>query len=114
MAQPRHDCDLLLLQLIRAMTLQDHLWRGIGLLKVDAPILEFFKGDGLPGDGAAHVGARANHLEIAVKVLDLGLASHGGRTVVAIEHRSSPGGAHSTQTYTIPTPEHLCHPLNWD
>src|SRR5256714_12261769 len=78
-----------LLHPIREMALQDGFGRDIGLLQVDAPILELFERDRCPGDGTAHESARPQHAKIAVEVFDLGLSSHGGRPIGTIEHQAS-------------------------
>jgi dienelactone hydrolase len=60
--------------------------RRVGFLQVDAPIFQLFERNCGAGDRAAHERAGAHDPEIAVKIFELGLAAHGGRPVVSIEH----------------------------
>src|SRR5262249_12493750 len=72
------------------MALQHRLGTRIGLLQVDAPVLELLERDRHAGDGAAHERARPDHAKVAVEELDLGFAGHRRWAVVAIEHLANP------------------------
>src|SRR3954451_6856344 len=69
----------------RALAVYHGFRRSIGLLQVDAPVLELFKRNGLPGHRATHIGAGAHHAEVAVEIFDFGLAVHRRRAVGTIE-----------------------------
>src|SRR5690606_7887548 len=52
------------------LPLQAYYRIGIGFLALDAPVFELVERDRLAGDGAAHEGAGALHLEIPVEIAD--------------------------------------------
>src|SRR5215813_11960687 len=71
---------------VREMAPQHGLRRHVGLLQIDTPVFELFERDRRAGHGATHEGAGPQHAEIAVEVLDLGLARHRGRAIEPVQH----------------------------
>src|ERR1700730_1535565 len=76
-----------------SLPLEHGIGPGIGLLALDAPVLELLERDRHAGDRAAHIGARPHHAEIAIELLDLRLAGHGRARIEAVEH----GGLHGSR-----------------
>src|SRR5437764_11814131 len=70
------------------MTPQNGVRIYVSLLQIHAPIFQLFERNRQAGDRTAHVCAGAHDAKIAVEILDLGLARHGGGAIESIEHLS--------------------------
>jgi hypothetical protein len=66
--------------------------RGIGLLQIDAPVLQLLKRDRHAGHRAGTKAPRPDDAEITIEIFDLGLSRHRRGAIVTVEHASSPGG----------------------
>src|SRR5258708_28748831 len=64
----------LALQRAGKVPLQHGARDGVGLLQVDAPIFQFVERDARIGHGAADIGSRRDHAEIAIQILHLRFA----------------------------------------
>src|SRR5262249_19085838 len=64
------------------MPLQHRLRLGIGLLQVDAPVLQLIERDAHVSDGAADIGSRRDHAEVAVEILHLRFTAARGAELV--------------------------------
>lgn len=71
------------------MALQDGAWESVGLLQIDAPVLQFVEWNTSIGNSATDIGSWRNHPEIAVKVLHTRFALTG--LTELIQHCFSPG-----------------------
>src|SRR6266699_3205130 len=56
------------LDLIRELALQHNLRRQIGLLQIDAPVLELFERNGGAGHGATHECARSHDPKVSIEI----------------------------------------------
>src|ERR1700730_10282161 len=106
------------------MPLQHGFRIDVGLLQVNAPIFQLFERDRQAGHRATHEGTRPHDAKIAVKVFDLGLTRHGGRTIGSVQQAC----LHATgllgpriESMSVPVPTHnivarasACNPPAWD
>src|SRR6185295_8420041 len=68
-----------------ALTLQDRLRRRIGLLQIDAPVLEFLERDRDTGHRTTDKGTRPHDTEIAVEILYFRLTIHRRGAIITIK-----------------------------
>ena len=66
------------------MALQHGGRGGVGLLQVDAPVLQLVERDPDVGDGTTHKGAGRDHAEIAIEILHLRFAM--ARGIELVQH----------------------------
>src|SRR5258708_40094104 len=79
-----------LLDLLRVQAGHHRLGRGVGLLRLHAPVFQLLERNRDAGYGAAHEGARPDDPEIAVEKLHFGLSRHRRRAIITVQQSYSP------------------------